>query len=424
MNDLSELSSYLDRAVSPYHSVIEGEKLLTEAGFAPLSMTGDWDLKPDGAYYVPVYDSCLLAFRPGDPRKGLRLAGAHTDWPCMRVRPRPETLSAGCCKLSVEIYGGALMATWFDRPLSLAGLVLRKGEDPMHPVRVPVAFRRPVVTLPSLAIHLNREANRGFELNALKHMPPICRTVEEGWEKDGYLLQCLGKELGIAPEEILSFDLVVYNPQPATQVGFEGDLLSSPRLDNLTSCFACLQGLIDAGGDAFRGILLYDNEEIGSRTKQGADSAVIPMLLEKACLALGYDREAYLEGLMQGLLLSCDVAHALHPNHPEMGDAISHALLNRGVALKMNASQKYATDAVGSAIVEGLCRARGIPFQRYFNRPDLAGGGTIGSIASALMGIRAVDVGVPILAMHSATELMGIRDQESINALVRAVFEG
>ena len=417
------LMRYLDRCVSPYHCVSESAALLEQEGFQRLDPGGRWQLEPGGASYVSVYDSSLLAFRAGDPRQGIRLAGAHTDWPCMRVRPDPETVSGGCCRLSVEMYGGALMSTWFDRPLSLAGTVIRRGEDALHPVRELVSFDRPVLTLPSFAIHMNRNANSGVELNARRDMPPLCRIAADGWEKNGYLIHRLAERLDVSPEEILSFDLVVFNPQPAALVGFEQDMLLAPRLDNLTSAFACLWGLAASGGDGFRAAVLYDNEEIGSRTKQGADSSVLPMLLEKACAALGYDRVEFLDGLMKGLLLSCDVAHAQHPNHTDKADDISRSLMDRGVSLKLNASQKYATDAVGWAVVEELCRRHDIPHQRYVNRPDMAGGGTIGSIAAALMGIRAVDVGVPILAMHASAELMGAADQNSLNRLVRAVLE-
>ena len=417
------LMRYLDGSVSPFHCVKESAALLEREGFQALEPGAPWQLEPGGAYYVSIYDSSLLAFRAGDLRRGIRLAGAHTDWPCMRVRPDPETVSGGCCRLSVEMYGGALMSTWFDRPLSLAGMVLRRGEDALHPVRELVSFDRPVLTLPSLAIHMNRNANSGVELNARKDMPPLCRIAAEGWEKDGYLTKRLAEQLGVSSEEILSFDLVVFNPQPASLVGFEQDMLLSPRLDNLTSAFACLWGLASSGGDCFRAAVLYDNEEIGSRTKQGADSSILPALLEKACAALGYGRGEFLDGLVNGLLLSCDVAHAQHPNHTEKADDISRSLMGRGVSLKLNASQKYATDAVGWAIVEELCRRHAIPHQRYANRPDMAGGGTIGSIAAALMGIRAVDVGVPILAMHASAELMGAADQDSLNRLVRAVLE-
>ncbi len=418
-----ELMNYLNRSVSPYHGVEEAAKILDGAGFTRLDMSADWALEKGRGYYVKMFDSSLLAFRAGGIEGGMRLAGSHTDWPCLRVRPNPEVVSGGCCKLSVEVYGGPLMGTWFDRPLSLAGLVILPGEDAIHPRHVLVSFDEPVMTLPSLAIHMNRSANSGYEFNALKDMPPICHIIEEGWEKDGYLASKLAEKLGVAKEDILSFDLCVYNCQPATLVGFDKDMLSAPRLDNLTSAFACLYGIIEAKTDDFCGVMLYDNEEIGSRTKQGAGSTVLPMLLEKACAALGYSREQYLNSLMEGILLSCDVAHALHPNYTDKSDAISRPVLNGGLALKLNASQKYATDSHGWAVVESLCRAANIPHQKFANRPDMAGGGTIGSIASALMGIRAVDVGVPMLAMHSACELMGAKDQAALNALVKALFE-
>ena len=424
MNDQnSDLIRFLNSSVSPYHTVYEAEKRLRDAGFRCLDMTGDWDIVKGENYYTRMFDTGLLAFHAGDPLGGLRLSAAHTDWPGLRVRPKPEMTSAGCCRLSVEVYGGAILSSWFDRPLSVAGIVTLQGSDVLKPDIRLIDFSQPVLVIPNLAIHMNRDANKGTEINAAKDILPLCRTIEDGWEKENYLISQLAAILNVEPSEILSYDLLVYNPQEAQIAGFEEDMLLSPRLDNLTSVYACLDGILRADSRTFCGIVLYDNEEIGSGTREGAGSRVLASLLEKAMVSLGYNAVQCRDSFMKGLLLSCDVAHALHPNYTEKGDNISFSLLNRGVALKLNASRRYATDAAGWAIVESLCRNAGIPLQRYANRADMAGGGTIGSIASAMTGIRAVDVGVPILAMHASSELMGIKDQDSLDRLVRAFFE-
>ena len=416
--------SFLQRGTSPFHAVEQADGLLKQAGFQPLELIEPWDLVPGGRYVVRCFDSSLVAFsvgREAGPGSRFRIAAAHTDWPCLRVKPSPEDVSGGCCRLQIEPYGGAIYSTWLDRPLTMAGKVCLRGEDAMHPQTRLVSFDRPVLTIPNVAIHLNREVNRGVALKANVDLLPLCRTVKEQREKNGYLLGMLAKELACPAEGILSYDLCVASAEPPCLVGLEGDMLSGPRLDNLTSVYACVEGLKGSAPEQdICAIVLYDNEEVGSGSKQGAASAMLPAVLEKAGLSLGLDRQAYLNALMGGMLLSCDVAHAVHPNHPELYDPACRSVLNGGVTLKMNFSQGYPTDAGALAVVEELCRREDIPMQRYMNRADLRGGSTIGAVASPLLSMPAVDVGVPILAMHSCRELMGSRDEEALCRLTRA----
>lgn len=426
MYTTSEFLSFLDRGVSPAHAVANAAALLSSCGFSALGYGEPWTLTPGGKYYVPVFDNSLVAFALSQhvcASDGIRIAASHTDWPCLHIKPEPELLSGGCLRLNIEPYGGAIYASWLDRPLSLAGTVALRGRDPLHPEVRLVSWDRPVLTIPNLAVHMNREVNNGVALKANVDLLPICRTAERTWSKDGYLLSKLAERLCVLPEEILSFDLCAFNAEKSERIGFEEDLLSAPRLDNLTSVYGCIRALADS--PCSRGInvaVLYDNEEIGSNTKQGADSAMLGSILEKLCLSLGLDRAAFLDACANGMLLSCDVAHAAHPNHMEKLDPVCQSVMNGGVTLKMNFNQRYPTDAVSVAIVEQLCRDYSIPVQRFMNRADLRGGGTIGAMASALLGMRAVDVGVPILAMHSARELMGIRDEESLTRLIAAFY--
>ena len=421
---MEKFLSFLQQGVSPFHTVEQSARRMEQAGFTPLALAEAWDLMPGGRYVVRCFDSSLVAFAVGrkvGPGSRFRVAAAHTDWPCLRVKPSPEDISGGCCRLQIEPYGGAIYSTWLDRPLTMAGKVCLRGKDAMAPESRLVSFDRPVLTIPNVAIHLNREVNRGVALKGNTDMLPLCRTVEKEWEKDGYLLGMLAREVKCQAEEILSYDLCVASAEEPCLVGLEGDMLSSPRLDNLTSVYACVEGIRESVPEQdICVIALYDNEEVGSGSKQGAASAMLPSVLEKAGLCLGLDRQAYLNALMGGILLSCDVAHAVHPNHPELYDAACRSYLNGGVTLKMNFSQGYPTDAEALAVVEELCRRENIPLQRYMNRADLRGGSTIGAVASPLLSMPAADVGVPILAMHSCRELMGSRDEEALCRLARA----
>ncbi len=416
---LSGLRRFLDGGVSPYHTVRLAADFLAAQGFAPLAPGGAFDVAPGGRYFVEN-GTFLAAFTVGQRPDRFRIAAAHTDWPCLRVKPQPELVSGGCCRLSVEPYGGAILNTWLDRPLSLAGVALLRTDDPMQPVRRIVAWDEPLLTIPNLAIHMNREVNKGVPLKANVDMLPICRTVEAGWSKDGYLLGRLAEKLGAEPSDILSFELCAYCTEKSQLVGFEQDLLSSPRLDNITSVHAVLDGLCNAQGSGVNVAVLYDNEEIGSNTRRGADSQTLSILLEKLALALGMDRAAYLNACVNGMFLSCDAAHAVHPNHPEYADFSCAPVLNGGVVLKR--SPRYSSDAETCAVIAGLCRRHDIPLQVYMNRADLPGGSTVGSMASALLAMPAADIGVPLLAMHSACELMGARDQAAFCRLCEAFF--
>lgn len=417
---IQEFLRWLDAGISPYHCVETAAAALEQAGFAPLDAAAPFALSPGGKYYVKS-GSFLAAFAIGAAPDQFRIAAAHTDWPCLKLKPDPEQLAGGCCKLSVEPYGGAILNTWMDRPLSLAGTVLVRGESPMQPVSRLIAWEEPLLTIPNLAIHLNREVNKGVATKPQIDLLPLCRLVEEGWNKKDYLLGQMAEKLGCEIGDILSFDLSVYCCQKAQLVGFDGALLSAPRIDNISSCHACITALSEAEARGISVAVLYDNEEIGSNTRRGGDSSTLSTLLEKIALALGLDRAAYLDACLKGMLLSCDVAHALHPNHPEMADRSCAPKLGCGVALKQ--SPRYSTEAQTAAVVQGLCREQEIPLQLYMNRPDLPGGSTIGSMASALLAMPGADVGAPILAMHSACELMGARDQEALCRLCKAFYE-
>lgn len=427
-NAITDLQKNLKASVSPFHTVLYAQKYLEERGFEKLELGESWKnrVRAGGSYFVPVFESTLAAFTVGieiGRAPALRLEAAHTDWPCLKVKPSPEVTMGKYAKLNVEVYGGPLLQTWLDRPLSLAGRVCVAGKDAFHPRTQFVDFKRPLLTIPNLAIHMNRDANNGVALNAQVDMLPLATNVGMFLDKDQFFMNLLASEIGVAEEDILDFEFCVYNMDEGVLCGFSEDFLSAPRLDNITSVEACLYGLTEGcNTTGINAITLYDNEEIGSMTKQGAQSPVMEHILEKLYLALGYDREDFLNGLLNGFLLSMDVAHAIHPNHPEKCDIKNQIFLNDGVAIKQSSSQSYATDACADSIIEGLCRANEIPYKKFSNRSDVKGGGTLGKISSCLMTMRAADVGVPMLAMHSSREVMGMADQCALNELARVFF--
>ncbi len=431
MKEIDSLKSLIQASVSPYHCISEAAGRLTKAGFSQLELGSPWDLAAGSAYFVPAYDSTLIAFSIGPLTPGvspsLRIAAAHTDWPCLKLKPSPELSSHGYGKLNVEVYGGPILSTWLDRPLSIAGKVCLMSDDPFHPQVQFFCSPKPVLTIPNLAIHMNRDVNKGVELNPQVDMLPLAAVLTDQINPDRFFLDYLADQLHTAPENILDFELCLFNPEEGCTLGLQGELFSSPRLDNLTSVEACLSGLISAGqsasaADRIQVVALYDNEEIGSRTKQGAASNLTERVLEKIYLSLGYNRCDLLDGLFNGFLLSLDVAHAIHPNHPEKCDIKNQITMGDGVAIKLASSQSYATDASHASVIQGLCIRNKIPYKKFSNRSDSRGGSTLGSISSAFLNIPTVDAGIPILAMHSSRELMHIQDQKALNDLVKAYF--
>ena len=422
-HEIEALLSFIQQSPSPAHTVAAAAARLRGAGFAELSLAEDWQLAAGGRYFVSVYGTTLLAFTVGDAGP-LRMAAAHTDFPCFRLKPAAGLTHAGYGVLNVEPYGGLILRSWLDRPLGLAGRVVLRGADAFHPRAELVDFARPLVTIPSLAIHMDRKVNEEGGLNAQTDMLPLAALLGDMGKGDWWQA-ALAAALGVTQEEILSYELSTYPFEAGCALGLAGELLSSPRLDNLTSVWACLAGLIDASAGSVpagvRLVALFDNEEVGSRTKQGAGSAVLAGTLRRIYAQAGGEA-AYTRALAEGFLLSVDVAHGLHPAHVEKSDPAVHPVLGGGVVVKQAASQAYAGDAEAVAIVRELARLQDIPVQDFVNRSDSRGGSTLGSIASALVPVRTMDVGVPILAMHSARETMAAADEAALISLVRAVL--
>lgn len=427
---VKDLLHFMEQATAPFQVVEESKNLLVGEGFEQLELSEPWKLKQGGAYVVPVYGTTLFAFCIGkqfQAGNAIHAACAHTDHPCLRVKPKADLCSRGYMKLDVEVYGGAIMNTWLDRPLSVAGQVTLKSDDLYEPETKLVDWKRPLLTIPNLAIHMNREVNNGVRLNEQSEMLPLIAMVHDQLEQENFFLKLLAKECGVSPEDILDFDLYVYNAEKGCVLGAHDEFVSAPRLDNLTSCYACLQAVTAAAkitGDSERLnlIALYDNEEIGSRTKQGADSLVANLILEKIYDGLSYDRARLTDSYFKSMMLSLDVAHAHHPNYEQKSDPNLRVICGQGPAIKLSYSQRYATDTKAVGIVSQICEANHIPYQKFVNRSDMAGGSTLGTITSAFLPMLTVDLGIGVLAMHSARELMAGEDQAALNTLVYCFF--
>ena len=440
--EIKTLFNMLKAGTSAALTVQEAARQLAEAGFEELEFRKHWELKRGARYYMKHHDTTLFAFTVGssfEKEDGFRMAAAHTDYPCLRIKPNPDIRTAGYRQLNVEVYGGPILNTWLDRPLSVSGRVAVKSQDVMHPGVRLVDVERPLMVIPNLAIHLNRDVNKGVELNRQTNLLPITGSggiVEEACGDEGSqkvvqealalkqagFLEYLARELGVEKSDILDYELWIKCLEEPKLVGIENDLIVSPRLDNLTSVQALVSGLI--GGDRDKGInliALFDHEEIGSKSKQGAGSLLLLQLLEKISRCFGMDDKTR-EFIYDSMLLSVDVAQGSHPNYMSKVDPTNQPVLNGGFCIKEACSQSYATDCEAVAAVEQLCQAKKIPYQKFVNRSDVTGGGTLGAIASSIIPVPTVDIGVPLLAMHSAVETMGVQDQIGITKLMREYF--
>lgn len=422
---IEQLKELITEGTSPYHVTAKIESRFREAGYERLSMGNAWNLKCGGKYYVVQQESTLIAFSVGEHEEetnGYRIAAAHTDFPGFRIKQNAEMIRNGYAQLNTEVYGGAILNTWMDRPLSAAGRVALKSGDIFHPHTVLADLKKPLFVIPNLAIHLNREVNKGTELNRQKELLPIAGIAGERLS-DTFLKDLLAEHLQVSPEEILDYELGLYNKDMPELTGVRDEFLSAPRIDNLSGVQAVAAGMTEGGRDGINVAAFFDHEEIGSRTKQGAGSLLLSMVLEKISLGLSKSRQEFLQSLQDSMLLSVDVGHAFHPNYPEKMDPTNQSPLNHGFCIKEACAQSYATDSRAVAAVQQICMKEQIPYTKFFNRSDGTAGSTLGSIASAMVPVPTVDVGVPVLAMHSARELMGVEDENALTDMIRAYYE-
>ncbi len=413
---IDDLRSYLDASPSPFHAVANASARLIEAGFTEVDESGDWTELPTDGFVVR--DGGLVAWRtPTDAAATtpFRLVGAHTDSPCLRVKPRPDNTSFGWKQLNVEVYGGILNNSWLDRDLGVAGrLTMADG------THVLVNVDRPIARVPQLAVHLDRGVNdEGLKLDRQQHLCPVWGV---GLTQPGEFADWIAEQAG--SDRAAFWELCLYDAQPAAVIGGDESLLASGRLDNLLSCWAALDALIGAEPtDASAMIVLNDHEEVGSSSTTGAGGPLLERVLERHVLARGGERAALLGALATSSCISADNAHAIHPNYPERHDHDHHPVVNGGPAIKINSNQRYATSSATASIFRRACEAADVPFQMFVSRNNMPCGSTIGPITSTRLGIDTVDVGVPQLSMHSARELCGVIDPPALAAALRASFE-
>lgn len=426
MEHQNELFELLQYGVTPFHCVEKCKKDLEQAGFQGIAYEDSWNLVPGGKYVMEHHGTALFAFSVGENWKAtdmLRFAAAHTDYPCFRIKPNADFLTNVYAQINVEVYGGPILNTWFDRPLGIAGRVALRSENPFEPDICLYRSKKPVLTIPNLAIHMNREVNKGVEINNQIDLMPILDLISKEQKETKYFLSFLAKELDVKEEDILDFELYVFADEEPSYIGIENTMISSPRLDNQTSVYALVSAIKAVKRqDGINMIALFDHEEIGNKSKQGAASILLHDMTLRILKNLGATEEECERSIYKSMLLSVDVAHGLHPNKPSKMDITNQPVLGNGFCIKEAASQSYATDAEAIAVLCQICDQKKIPYQRFVNRSDVRGGGTLGSVASTLLTVKTVDLGIPLLAMHSSRELMGTKDMDSLKHAVMAFF--
>ena len=415
---IDRLLKFLDASPVNFLAAKQLSDALSQAGFRrldPCEPLGK--VKAGDQFFVTKNDSSVYAFRLGRKpmaEAGFRMICAHCDSPTFRIKPNAEiACEGGLVKLNTEVYGGPIMSTWFDRPLTLAGRVIVKGDDALSPRTLLLHVKRPLLQISNLAIHFNRQVNDGVKLSKQKDMLPLLGIITDELEKGNLLMNVVCGELDVKPADVLDFDLYLADATPACTFGVHDEFISSGRLDDLSMCYAGLEALLAApSGDTTQVLAIFDNEETGSQTKQGAGSPFLASLLKRIALSQSGTEEAFYQAVERAFMVSADNAHAWHPNYPEKYDLTNHPVLGGGPVIKFNAAQKYASDAVSAAVFAEVCREAGVPCQRFVNHSDVAGGSTLGNILASSIPLRGVDMGNAILAMHSCRETGSVADHE------------
>ncbi|WP_444302090.1 M18 family aminopeptidase [Leyella stercorea] len=422
---IKRLLSFLDASPVNFLAVKNIADTLAANGFRrinPALPLGE--VKSGDRFFVTKNDSSIYAFRIGNKPiadAGFHMICAHCDSPTFRIKPNAEMLTeGGIVKLNTEVYGGPIMSTWFDRPLTLAGRVIVRGEDVMQPETLLLHIKRPLLQISNLAIHFNRQVNDGVALSKQKDVLPLLGQITSQLETGNLLMNVILEELNstitnhqLCAKNVLDFDLYLADATPACTFGVHNEFISSGRLDDLSMCYAGLEALIASDTtDTTQVLALFDNEETGSQTKQGAGSPFLAYILKRIAMSQSHTEEAYYQAVERAFMISADNAHAWHPNYPEKYDPTNHPMLGGGPVIKFNAAQKYASDAVSAAVFAGLCEKAGVPCQRFVNHSDVAGGSTLGNILASSIPLRGVDMGNAILAMHSCRETGSVVDHE------------
>ena len=424
-----KLLAFIEKSPSCFHVIDNMKQELAAAGFLELKEGDAWQLTAGGAYYVTRNDSAVIAFRvPASGRvQGYQIVASHSDSPVFKVKEHPEVEAEGCyVKLNVEKYGGMILSTWLDRPLSAAGRILVRSGDGRLETRL-VHLDRDLLMIPNLAPHMNPDVNNGYKYNLKTDMMPVLGALSAAGS-DGAkpsLAALVAAEAGVDPADILTTDLYLYNRQKGTLWGADSEFLASPKLDDLECAYGSLQGILQASGASEKVAVhcVLDNEEVGSGTKQGAAGTLLVDTLKRINTALGGSEEDYLRAVAGSFMISADNAHAVHPNRGDIADSVNRPKMNGGIVIKFSGNQKYSSDAVSAAVLKMLCEKAEVPVQVYTNRSDIAGGETLGNISTTQVSVNSVDIGLPQLAMHSSYESAGVKDITYLMELAKTFFD-
>lgn len=422
-----DMMKFIDESPSVYHVVENAKALLEKNGFKELDICSKWNIELGKKYYVKKTNSTILAFTTPnklDVKKGIKIFASHTDSPSIRIKPKSEVVTNNMLRLNTEVYGGPILSTWFDRPLSIAGRLLTRSQDAFKPKVSYINLSDIVVVIPNLAIHQNRDVNNGNKIDKQKELLPIISLVNDTLEADNYLLKTISKKLNVDIEDILDFDLMLYPLDKGRLMGVNEDMLTSTKLDNLLSVYTGLMGIIESNNDSekINVFVGFDNEEIGSSTKQGADSNYLAHILERIVYSLGYNRLDYLEMLASSFMLSADSGHVAHPSFMEKFDITNQCTMNNGVSIKLSVNQRYTSDGYSMAVLKEIVRDKDIKLQVFVNNSNEIGGTTIGPLSASHLDIEAVDLGVPILSMHSIREMCGTYDVFYLKEIAKEYF--
>lgn len=413
-NKIQSLLSFLTSSTCNFWAVENISRTLDANGFIHLDQREAWSLVPGGKYYITQNESAIFAFVVGEngPAAPYKIISAHSDSPGFRIKPAPEILSEGnILKLNTEVYGGPILYTWFDRPLSISGRVICRTHDPLRPRTLLVKIERPLLTIPHLAIHYNRSVNEGNPLSKQKDMLPVIARLDNAVQSKDYIIRTIANELEVAPEDIIDADLTLFDITPAMTLGPSDEFIQSGRIDDLEMAHAAMTALLESDNTgSTRVMAIFDNEETGSGTRQGAHSPVLKNLLQRINDQLGGDSETMFRATAGSFMISADNAHGLHPNYVEKQDPTNHPVLGGGPVVKVNANCKYMSDAHSAAIFRSLCEGAGVPCQTFVNHSDVAGGSTLGNILTGQLDIRGVDMGAAQWAMHSCRETASTAD--------------
>lgn len=424
---INDLLKFMDESPCNFLAVEAVKSRLIKNGFSEKKLIDRMKVDVGDKFYFTKNDSAIFAVSVGKKQpaeSGFKIIAAHSDSPCFRVKPKAAILTeGGIVKLNTEVYGGPILYTWFDRPLSIAGRVILRGKNALDVVTRKMKIDRPLMTIAHLAIHFNRAVNDGNKLSKQKDMLPIIAIVNDRLEADNMLIKLVASEMGVKENEILDFDLMLYDTTQACLFGLKNEFISSGRLDDLSMVHAATQAIINGDDDEATCIVaIFDNEETGSGTKQGAGSPVLANTLHRLVDALGGDYDDYCRALSRTFMVSADNAHAYHPNYNEKYDPTNHPTIGGGPCVKINSNCKYMTDAHSAAIFRNLCEAAGSPMQYFVNHSDVAGGSTLGNILTSQIDIEGVDVGNPLLAMHSVRETASVADHENMIKVMTRFF--